>query len=102
MEGGRIGWGASGRNGGQMIPGWRKGASELISAFGAEKARTLFDLAMEARALTLAAIAKHEIKCGLHTSGHLIAAAKPADLAWMCAEAEALTQGMNYPHARVL
>ena len=28
LEAGRIGWGASGRNGGQMIPGWRKGAAE--------------------------------------------------------------------------
>ena len=30
LEGGRIGWGASGRNGGQMIPGLRKSALELI------------------------------------------------------------------------
>mgnify|MGYP001375999757 FL=1 len=30
LEGGRIGWGASGRNGGQMIPGLRKGAADLV------------------------------------------------------------------------
>ena len=30
LEAERIGWGASGRNGGQMIPGWRKGATELV------------------------------------------------------------------------
>jgi gamma-glutamylputrescine oxidase len=34
LEGGRIGWGASGRNGGQMIPGLRKGAAELVKAYG--------------------------------------------------------------------
>ena len=31
LEGGRIGWGASGRNGGQMIVGLRKGAAELAA-----------------------------------------------------------------------
>lgn len=34
LEGGRIGWGASGRNGGQMIPGLRKSALELIGLYG--------------------------------------------------------------------
>ena len=102
LEGGRIGWGASGRNGGQMIPGWRKGAKELVSRYGAEQARIVFDLGLEARALTLARIAKHNIVCDLRTRGHLIAAAKPADLAWMRAEAEALARVMAYPNARVL
>ena len=32
LEAGRIGWGASGRNGGQMIPGWRKGATRVDRA----------------------------------------------------------------------
>jgi gamma-glutamylputrescine oxidase len=45
LEAGRIGWGASGRNGGQMIPGWRKSATDLIARYGEAKARTLFDMA---------------------------------------------------------
>ncbi len=102
LEAGRIGWGASGRNGGQMIPGWRKGASELIARYGVEKARALFNLALEARALTHESIAKHNIACDLVANGHLTAAAKPADLGWMRAEAEALATRMDYPHARVL
>ncbi len=102
LEAGRIGWGASGRNGGQMIPGWRKGASELIARYGAAPARLLFDLAQEARALTLARIEKHAIACDVVSSGHLTAAAKPGDLAWMHDEVEALATQMNYPRARVL
>jgi gamma-glutamylputrescine oxidase len=85
-----------------MIPGWRKGASELIASYGVEKARTLFNLALEARALTHERIAKHNISCDLVTNGHLTAAAKPADLGWMRAEAEALATRMDYPHALVL
>ena len=53
LEGGRIGWGASGRNGGQIIPGLRKGAVGLVNKFGRERARALFDLAFEARGLVL-------------------------------------------------
>lgn len=102
LEAGRIGWGASGRNGGQIIPGWRKGAHELIARYGKEKAKALFELALDARSLTLDRIAKHAIQCDLHINGHLTLAAKQSDLAWMRSEAETLTATMDYPHARVL
>ncbi len=102
LEAGRIGWGASGRNGGQMIPGWRKGASELIAHYGVAMAKTLFRLALEARALTLAAIEARAIACDLRANGHLIAAAKPADLVRMHHESRALANVMDYHHARVL
>ena len=101
LEAGRIGWGASGRNGGQMIPGWRKGAAELVAATAQDKAKTLFDLALEARALTLERIAKHNIDCDLRANGHLTLAAKPADLGWMREEArDAGTRDGLSAHAR--
>ncbi len=102
LEAGRVGWGASGRNGGQMIPGWRKSAVDLIARYGQAKARTLFDMAMEARNLSVARITKHAIACDLRVNGHLTVAAKPADLSWMKAEAETLAQVMHYPNVRVL
>ncbi|MBI3439051.1 MAG: FAD-binding oxidoreductase [Proteobacteria bacterium] len=102
LEAERIGWGASGRNGGQMIPGWRKGAAELVKRYGEAHAKTLFGLALESRSLTLERIAKHNIDCDLTTNGHLTLAAKPADLSWMDAEAETLERRMAYPNARVL
>ncbi len=102
LEAERIGWGASGRNGGQIIPGWRKGAIDLVARYGRDRARQLFGLALEARALTLARIARHNIGCDLRTDGHLTAAAKPRHLHWLRQEAEALARAMNYPHVRVL
>jgi len=102
LEAGRIGWGASGRNGGQMIPGWRKSATDLIARYGEVKAHTLFDMAMEARNLSVECITKRNIACDLRVNGHLTVAAKPADLSWMRAEAEALARVMHYPNARVL
>src|SRR5271154_6037372 len=59
LEGGRIGWGASGRSGGQMIPGLRKGALELVALYGRERARALFDLALEARDLVVGLIGEY-------------------------------------------
>jgi gamma-glutamylputrescine oxidase len=102
LEAGRIGWGASGRNGGQLIPGWRKGAAELVKLYGAPRARALFDLSMRARERVMQWIASEDIRCDLTVNGHLLAAAKPSDLDWMRAEAATLNEVMDYPHARVL
>ena len=102
LEAGRIGWGASGRNGGQAIPGWRKGAAELKKLYGRALAKRLFDLSLEARQLVINRIAKHSIACDLTMNGHLLAASKPRDLGWMREEAETLVRDMDYPHARVL
>jgi gamma-glutamylputrescine oxidase len=102
LEAEQVGWGASGRNGGQMIPGWRKGAAELVRRYGESHAKTLFDMALEARTLTLEQITKHNIACDLQTSGHLTLAVKPSDLNWMHEEADTLARTMNYPNTRVL
>lgn len=102
LEGGRVGWGASGRNGGQMIPGLRKGAVELVKLYGPERARALFDLALEARSLVVDLIAQHAIDCDLKTTGHLLAAVKASDLRHMDEEAECLAKVMHYPHVRRL
>ncbi len=101
LEAGSIGWGASGRNGGQMIPGWRKGATDLLAKYGADRAKTLLDLALDARALTIERIEKHAIACDLRLNGHLTLAAKPADLNWMRAETAELLK-MGYDRAAVI
>ena len=102
LEGGKVGWGASGRNGGQVIPGLRKGAVELVRLYGAERARALLDLAFEARDLVVGLIEENRIACDLRITGHLLGAAKPRDMAWMEAEAECLATVINYPHVDLL
>src|SRR5580698_2744959 len=102
LEGGRIGWGASGRNGGQIIPGLRKGAVELVAQFGPERAKALFDLAQQARDLVAALIAEHAIDCDLKLTGHLLGAAKAGDVRDFEAEVRCLTDVMGYRDAEVL
>jgi gamma-glutamylputrescine oxidase len=85
-----------------MIPGLRKGAAELVRAYGRERARALFDLALEARSLVEERISRHTIACDFKPTGHLLAAVKPSDLKAMDEEAECLGQVMAYPHVERL
>ena len=88
LEARTIGWGASGRNGGQAIAGLRQGAAELIRAFGEERARALTALATAARDSFWARVDRYGIDCAPQR-GHLIAAARPRDVAHLAAEAAA-------------
>ena len=77
LEAQTIGFGASGRNGGQLIPGLRWSARELIDEFGDERGKAIHSLAMTAVARVHQRIADHGIDCDLK-SGHFEAAHKPA------------------------
>ena len=55
----RVGFGASGRNGGQVGSGWNKDQAWLETRVGAEDARRLWDLTVEAKALTRDLVATH-------------------------------------------
>jgi gamma-glutamylputrescine oxidase len=102
LEGGKIAWGASGRNGGQMIPGLRKGAKGLVKLYGPERARALFDLAFEARGLVLDLIERHAIDCDLRLTGHLAGAVNSSDLRDLEEEAECLASVLNFHDVEML
>lgn len=51
LESRKIGWGASGRNGGFVIAGYGMGGSELIKKVGAGHAKSLYKLTQDARSL---------------------------------------------------
>ena len=63
VEANSVGWGASGRNGGQLHTGQRRDQEWLEAKFGEDGARALWRLAEEAKALTLGLIARHRIDC---------------------------------------
>ncbi|MBO9695573.1 MAG: FAD-binding oxidoreductase [Sphingopyxis sp.] len=89
-----VGFGASGRNGGQLIPGLRWTASELEEAFGGERADALFNLCWRQNRVK-ARIAKHDIACDLK-AGHLEAAWTPKDFDAMKREADYLATRFGY------
>lgn len=76
LEAARIGWGASGRNGGQIHLGFACGMELLEGMLGKPAARVLWDLSIEAVALLKSRIERHAIDCDLRT-GMLVVALKP-------------------------
>lgn len=63
LEGARVGFGASGRNGGQAINGFEEGIDEYIKQVGFENARKLWEMSLEAMAMIDERVAKYQIQC---------------------------------------
>lgn len=64
LEAQRLGFGASGRNGGQVGSGQRVEQDDLEKMVGKEHARQLWDMGEESKATVKELIAKHAIDCG--------------------------------------
>ncbi|MFC0268273.1 NAD(P)/FAD-dependent oxidoreductase [Kushneria aurantia] len=76
LEAGEIGAGASGRSGGQILPGLGTDIGVIERALGHEAARTIWEMSREAVALSAALIERHAIDCDF-SRGYLHAAIKP-------------------------
>jgi glycine/D-amino acid oxidase-like deaminating enzyme len=81
LEAGEIGHGASGRNGGQVIPGLKHDPDELLARLGRDRGEKLIRLIGAAADRVFALIAKHRIDCEARQCGwiqlaHSAAAAK--------------------------
>ena len=87
LEAETIGFGASGRNGGQLIPGLRWSMREIDAQFGRARATAIFNLAWSAVDRVRDRIAKHGIACDLKV-GHFEAAYKAAHFDDMRREAD--------------
>lgn len=87
IEGRHVGFGASGRSGGQLIAGFNRDQGEISRLVGADDARRLWALSEEALALTRGLIARHGIACAL-VDGHLQVATRPRHVGELHALAE--------------
>ncbi len=65
LEAQRVGFGASGRNGGQLGSGQRVDQIGLEKMVGDTRARALWDMGEEAKALVRSLVSKHDIDCHL-------------------------------------
>lgn len=64
IEANRIGWGASGRNGGFVAKGYAQGYKPLVKKVGLPHTKELHKLATHGRALIRKRIAQYDIDCG--------------------------------------
>jgi len=79
LEAERVGWGASGRNGGQICTGIHGGMGHLADWLGPEDARRAFALAEEGKEIIRERVRRHGIDCDL-SWGYFHAATKPRHL----------------------
>jgi gamma-glutamylputrescine oxidase len=71
-----VGWGASGRNGGQVLAGVAASQAKLQALVGAADAARIWQISVEGVALTRELIRRHQIECDW-VSGHISVAIKP-------------------------
>ncbi|WP_110687144.1 NAD(P)/FAD-dependent oxidoreductase [Salinicola aestuarinus] len=101
LEAGEIGHGASGRSGGQILPGFGTEMPAIESVVGLDAARRLWAMSGEAVDLTQRLIATHDIPCDLRR-GYVHAAVKPRHAHAMRAHAERMARVYGYTGERWL
>ena len=97
LEREQVGWGASSRNGGQVLTGLKLEASALVAKFGRARARRLFDVASDSIARLEQLIADEAIDCEYERVGHLCAAFKPSHADAFLEEQELLARVFDHP-----
>ncbi len=86
VEANKVGWGASGRNGGQLIGGI-SGESKMAQSLGAGGEKTLWDMRWAGHEIIRERVKTYDIDCDLK-SGYLDVAIKPRHLRAMQEEQE--------------
>jgi glycine/D-amino acid oxidase-like deaminating enzyme len=88
LDAAEVGWGASGRNGGQIIPGLKHDPDDLERMFDAEAGRRMWQIAGAAADVVLDLVARHKIACHAQPCGWIAAAPHAAALASLRARTE--------------
>ncbi|HWS64994.1 MAG TPA: FAD-binding oxidoreductase [Steroidobacteraceae bacterium] len=96
-----VGYGASGRSGGQLIFGLAPSQKALAAQVGREDARRLFDLSIEALDSTRALIDTYAIACD-YAPNHVHVATKPRHVRELTEWADELHGEYGYASARLL
>ncbi len=101
LEAERCGWGASGRNGGQIITGYNKPMATIERWVGRDDARRLWDFGEEAKTQLAERVARHAIACDL-TWGFAYAAVKPRHMADVADMVREMREAYGYDRVRIL
>ena len=96
LEAHKIGWGASGRNGGQLIRGVGHGLEQFSKVIGSDGVRQMKLMGLEAVEIVRRRVDRYQIDCDL-TWGFCDLANKPRDLAHLAEDAAELSS-LGYRH----
>jgi gamma-glutamylputrescine oxidase len=101
LEANFVGYGASGRSGGQTIFGLATSQKALASQVGREDAKRLFEMSVEALDLNQSLIRRHGIDCD-YRPNHVHVATKPRHLAELSEWFDELRGEYRYESVRLL
>jgi gamma-glutamylputrescine oxidase len=73
VEAERVGWGASGRNGGQLVNGYSRRLAEVRKHYGKQAERDFGRMALEGSEIIRERVAKYAIQCDLRDGNSLVA-----------------------------
>jgi len=96
LEAERIGFGASGRNGGLVGSGQRIEVMDAEKQFGVERSRQLWNFAELAKDEIRNRVAKHDISCDLQ-KGQFVGVHKRSYVGWAQELSDVLTERYDYP-----
>jgi gamma-glutamylputrescine oxidase len=101
LEANFVGYGASGRSGGQTIFGLAASQQSLASQLGREDAKRLFEMSVEALDLNQSLIQRHGIECD-YRPNHVHVATKPRHLNELAAWFDELRGDYRYDSVSLL
>jgi glycine/D-amino acid oxidase-like deaminating enzyme len=91
-----VGWGASSRNGGFILPGFKPEMEELYRRLGAERAARMFRLTLDAIRNVESLISEERIDCDFVRCGAVTLAAKPGHMPALEESARFLRERLHY------
>jgi len=97
LEANTIGWGASSRNGGMVLTGLKLSMQTVLSKYGRETARQLFQCSLDSIDTVEQIVNEENIDCGFARAGHLVVANKPGHYHALEAEAEFMQREFDHP-----
>jgi gamma-glutamylputrescine oxidase len=101
LEAKHLGFGGSGRSGGQSIFGYASGQEKLEKLVGEANARAMWDITTEGMKLQRELIARHSIACD-YVSGHMHVGVKARHDAELRAEVQSLHDRYDYRSVRLV
>ena len=101
LEAHSVGWGASGRNGGQILPGYSCGQDTLQATVGPELAKRMWGVSLEGVRLVRTLIERYNIDCDLGV-GHVEAALNTHQRGELLKTQRALQDDYEYHDLRML
>src|SRR5437588_8190777 len=96
LESETIGWGASSRNGGMVLPGLKLGVNKLISMYGRELTRRMYAASLETIDAVERIIREENIACDFSRSGHLEVACKAAHFDDYARQVDVIAREFNH------